>query len=96
MRQACGQGGSRTLYFVFADVNVRRGLDDVAGEVVDHVVGVSQSLLVCESRKYGRSQYEWHVKSGPRGSTPLDFEASVTECTATCLTRPAATYNSRR
>jgi hypothetical protein len=37
------QGGSRTLYFVLADVDVRRGLDDVACEVEDHVDGILQS-----------------------------------------------------
>ena len=39
-------------------------------------------MLVRGRKQYVRSQYEWHVKSGPRGSSPLDFEASVTECTA--------------
>ena len=39
------RGGSRTLYFVLADVDVRRGLDDVAGEVVDHGHGFVQSCL---------------------------------------------------
>lgn len=40
------QGGSRTLYFVFTDIDVRRGLDDVTCEVVDHGDGVLQSLPV--------------------------------------------------
>jgi hypothetical protein len=43
-----GRGGSRTLYFVLADVDVRRGLDDVAREVEDHVAGILQSCLFVE------------------------------------------------
>lgn len=43
MGSVWSRGGSCTLYFVFADVDVRCGLDDVACEVVDHL----EDLMLC-------------------------------------------------
>lgn len=39
------RGGSRTLYFVLANVDVRRGLDDVTREVEDHLDDILQAFL---------------------------------------------------
>lgn len=40
------RGGGRTLYFVFADVNVRRRLDNSACEVEHHLEDMECAVIV--------------------------------------------------
>ena len=63
------RGGSRTLYFVLADVNVRRRLDDSACEVEDHLESTSLAVLECVWKSGDAvclrylSARKWHVKA---------------------------------